>query len=100
MKTIAALLFVLAWPAQAGEWFGYPVLGFQIERPSTANGTFFCQDTGELVASPYIRQPLYRHKGVALVGNFNHKSCWVSADEPSYDAVGVSIELNTEYLFK
>lgn len=99
MKTLLVVILLgLSTAVLAGEWFGYPVLGYQIEIPSTSNGLLLCENSSDLVASPYIRQPIYNHKGIAVVGNLNHKSCQFGKDEPSYDAIGVGIELKTCWL--
>jgi len=100
MATILKIGLLLISLSVQAEWFGYPVLGYQLEKPSTANGTFFCKDAGDLVASPYIRQPIYNYKGFSVVGNANHKSCQFGKDTPSYDAIGIGIELDTRKLFE
>jgi len=101
MKTLmitAAL--VMSVSAYAGQWGGYPVIGFQLEYPSNANTTHFCQEGGnQVVSSPYIRQPIYTQKGFSWVAGLNHKSCTFGADAPSYDAVGTGIELDTCWIF-
>ena len=81
------------------EWFGYPAFGYVIEAPSTSNGTFFCREEGDLVGSTYIHQPVYKHKGFAVIGSYSHKSCQYGEDAPSYDAIGIGIEIDTRELF-
>lgn len=82
------------------EWGGFPVVGFQYELPSDANGQFFCKEGGsQVVAMPYLRQPIYRYKGFSWVASINHKSCAFGSDTPSYDAIGTGIELDTCWIF-
>ena len=98
-KLLVITTLVLSLPVMA-EWGGFPVIGFQYELPSDANGTHFCQEgSSQIVAMPYVRQPIYRYKGFSWVASVNHKSCGFGSDLPSYDAIGTGIELDTCWIF-
>ena len=101
LSILLLILAVLIWshPVSAGSWGGFPVIGFQYEIQSGANDQFFCKNSGDLVAHPYIRQPLYTHKGFSWVASANHKSCGFGEDTASYDAIGTGFELDTCWIF-
>jgi len=86
--------------ASADEWFGYPILEWGVEKASTANGIFFCQDPNDYVGNQAVKLPVYRHKGFALMASAHHHSCLAGADEPSYDAFGFQMQFDSRYLFE
>lgn len=98
-KLLVITTLIVASNSYAGNWGGFPVIGFQYEIQSGANAQFFCKNSGDLVAHPYIRQPIYTHKGFSWVAGANHKSCGFGEDTESYDAVGTGIELDTCWIF-